>query len=124
MSEANNKKKPGPEASKLLKNVAFATLKDDKGKKELPALLDILLPIWREGVMTRQPARLTIQPDGGHWRATIDCPTEGVMATFLLDNLPDLLKAVDDLLASGKAQWAMSWIKRKKHLPTIDDIIQ
>ena len=124
MSESNGKKKPGPQPAKLLAKVAFTSLKDDAAKKEIPSLLDVLLPIWQDSVMTRQPATMMITPDGGHWRCTITCPTEGLQATFLVDSLPALLKDVDAILASGKTAWGMSWQRRKKSLPVIDDLLQ
>lgn len=118
------KKKPIPQAAKSLSKVALTILKDEAAKKEMPVLLDVLLPIWQDGVMVRQPGRLSITPDGGHWRCTIECPTEGLQTTLLLDQLPSLLQALDAALASGKMPWGMSWQRRKKSLPVIDDLIQ
>jgi hypothetical protein len=124
MSDANNNKKPKPQPAKTLAKVAFVSLKDDAAKKQMPALLDVLLPIWQDNVMVRQPAILKITPDGGHWRCVIECPTEGLQAQFMCDSLSTLLGDLDALLSSGKTAWAMSWQRRKKSLPVIDDLIQ
>jgi len=118
------KKRPGPETAKLLANVKMIVPKDDASKKAIPGLLDVMLPIWKDSIMTRQPAKMMISADGGSWRCTIECPTEGLQATFMLDSLATLLVEVDAILQSGKTSWGMSWQRRKKHLPTIDDLIQ
>jgi len=116
--------KPRPRACKTLEKVSPEIVKDASAKKETPLLLDVLLPIWEGSVMLRQPGRLTIGPDGGSWRVTIECPTEGLQAVFMVDSLSTLLRDVETLLASGKTHWGLSWQKRKRHSPTIDDAIQ
>jgi len=122
MSETT-KKKPAPRAAKTLQKVSVAILKDDLAKKALPTLLDVLLPIYEDGTMTRQPGRLSIVPDGGSWRLTIECPTEGLQATLMLDSLPTLFDESERLLAGGSVRWGESWKKRRKALPEIDAVI-
>lgn len=123
MSQENGKK-PKAMKAKLFDKVKPDKMKDDAAKKEMPNLLDVLLPIWEGSTMLRQPGRLSISPDGGSWRVTVECPTEGLQTVLMTDSLPTLLIDVEKLLASGSARWGMSWQRRKKNLPTIDDLIQ
>lgn len=123
MSEPN-KKRPGPQAAKTLQKVSVDTLTDPEAKKTLPTLLDVLLPIYRDGTMTRQAGRMTISPDGSSWRVAIDCPTEGLQCVLMIDSLQTLLADCEKLLASGVVRWGQSWSRRKKSLPVIDDLIQ
>lgn len=116
--------KPKARPCKALSKISPETVKDDKAKKELPILLDVLLPMWEAGIMTRQPGRMSIRPDGGSWQVTLEAPTEGVQAVFMCDSLSTLLVEVEAVLASGRTHWGMSWQKRRKNLPTIDDVIQ
>lgn len=117
-------KKPKAVKAKIFEKVKPEKIADPEAKKMLPTLLDVMLPIWDGNTMLRQPARMSIQPDGATWRVTIECPTEGLQTVLCVDSLSALLVDVEKMLASGQAHWGMSWQRRKKNLPTIDDLIQ
>ena len=121
MSEPS--KKPVPQRAKLLAKLTQDQIKDEAAKKAMPNLLDVLLPIWKDGTMVRQPGRMSIVPDGGFWRVTIEAPTEGLQTTLNCDSLASILGEVEKLLADGTARWGLSWSRRKKNLPVIDDLI-
>jgi len=118
------KKKPSPQRAKIFEKIRFEALKDPKAQKETPALLDVLLPIFRDGVLVRQPGRLAIQADGMAWRVRIECPTELLETVVACDSLLTLLQELEVALTSGKLHWGQSWSARKKNLPTIDAVVQ
>lgn len=124
MSEPVKNGKPKARPCKVLAKHVQQTIKDDLAKKSTPMLLDTLLAAWEGNVMVRQPARLSLVDDGGSWRVTIECPTEGQAATFMCDSLATLLGELETMLASGKTHWGLSWQRRKKNLPTVDEYIQ
>jgi len=126
MSEQNGqtKKKAQPRAAKLLSKFRPDCPKDDTAKKACPNLLDVLLPIYEDGVMVRQPGRLSVSADGGSWRVSIEAPTEQLQTVLMIDSLATLQEEVERLLASGTVKWGMSWKKRKNSLPTIDAPVQ
>jgi len=126
MSQENGqqKKKPVPRAAKLLAKFRPDVPKDDLAKKETPTLLDVMLPIFEDGIMVRQPGRMTILADGGSWRVSIEAPTEQLQAVLMVDSLATLQAELERMLASGGVKWGMSWAKRKKSLPTIDAPLQ
>jgi hypothetical protein len=120
----DEKKKPKVEAAPLLKNLKMANPNDKDDAKTLPNLVGLLVSIWRDGTMTRQPGRMSIQPDGSAWRVTIDCPTEGVMASFCVDNLHNLMYDVEKFVTQTQCHWGLSWSRRKKTMPTIESAIE
>jgi len=126
MSEPTNgqKKKPKAEAAKLLRAFKETTPADERAKKATPNLLDVLLPIFRDGVCTRQGGRLSVSADGGSWRVSLECPTEGLATIILVDSLATLQDELEAVLASGRARWGLSWDRKKKNLPRIDDLVQ
>lgn len=116
--------KPKPERAKCLERVTF-TLPDDEGGKALfPLLFDLLTPRWKEGVVTRQPGRLSLKPDGSSWRISIECPTEGLQTSFIVNSLESAFMEAECLIESGKAHWGLTWQKQKKNLPVVDEVIK
>jgi len=124
MSKDKNGQAPKVQKAKLFEKHVIDKMVDEAARKSLGTLLDVLLPLYAGTTMTRQPGSMRIAPDGGTWRVTIECPTEGLQTQVNVDSLANLLVDVEKLLASGVVRWGLSWSKRKKNLPTIDDLIQ
>lgn len=116
--EANGK--PKAEKAKVLERVTFCLPDDESGLALFPNVYDLLTPRWKDGVITRQPGRLTLKPDGSSWRVSIECPTEGLQTTVVVKSLESALSEVEDLVTSNKAHWGLTWALQKKNLPTID----
>lgn len=118
------KKKPRVETAKILQNVKFINPTDKEGIKCYPTIYDLLCPRWKEGTLVRQAGRLTIKADGGAYRVSIECPTEGLQTSLIVDNLPNLFADAEKLLSQGQCHWALTWSKQKKNQPTIEDLIE
>lgn len=112
------------ECADILKGVTMDHFQDDNGRKLFPTLHDLLSPRWKDTVMTRQGARLTVRVDAGNLRVTIDCPTEGLVSSFMIESLDELLPTLERVLANGQAKWGLSYGRAKKNLPTIDKALQ
>jgi hypothetical protein len=117
-------KKPKVESATLLAKVKFLNPADPEDKKALPNVADLLCPRWKDGTLVRQAGRLTIKPDGAAWRVSIECPTEGLQTSFLVDSLHNLFSDAEKFLSQGKAHWALTWTRQKKNVPTIEDLIE
>jgi hypothetical protein len=120
--EAN--KKPKVEAASILKSLKFGNPVDKDGRKMYPTLYDLLCPRWQDGVLVRQAGRLTIKADGAAYRVSIECPTEGLQTSVVVDNLPNLLADTEKLVSQGQCHWALTWARQKKNLPTIEALLE
>ena len=118
------KKKPKVESANILAAVKFTNPVDKDGRKAFPTVYDLLCPRWKEGVLVRQPGRLTIKADGAAYRVSIECPTEGLQTSVVVDNLPNLLADVEKIVSQGQCHWALTWSRQKKNQPTIEDLIE
>ena len=115
------KKRPEPELANILKKVSLDCFQDAEGKKLFPILHDLLSDRWKDGVRTRQGARLRLSVDGGCLRVVIECPTEGMQAILAVSSLASLLEALEKDLGNGKTHWGLTWARQKKNLPVLDD---
>jgi hypothetical protein len=117
-------KKPSVYVSKFLRDAALARLDDAAALMKYPILMDCLMPVYEKNTLTRQAGKLTISPEGAHWRVKLDCPTECLSLVFVAESLVELLEGLEAKLASGTAVWSPGWKKNKAKLPTIDEAIQ
>jgi hypothetical protein len=117
-------KKVKAETADVLRNVKFDRPADETGTALYPILFDLLCPRWRDGVQTRKAGRLSVRCDGGAYRVSIECPTEGVQTTVLLTCLDTLVADIEAFLGSGKTHWSLTWAQQKKAGQGVDDAIQ
>lgn len=120
----DEKKKPKVEAAPLLKNLKMANPSDKDDLKTLANIVGLLVPIWRDGTLTRQSGRMTVQPDGSAWRVMIECPTEGVQTSFTVDNLRNLMVDAEKFVTQPGCHWGLTWARKKKSMPTIESPIE
>lgn len=117
-------KKPAIFVSKFLKDAVNARLDDAAATLALPTLMECMMPVYEGSKLIRAPGKLTMYPEGAHWRIKLDCPTEVLTTSFATDSLVGVMEAMEAHLASGNAVWAPGWKKSKNHVPTVDDVIQ
>ena len=118
------KKKPKVQAAKVLEAIKFSNPIDKDGRKLYPTLYDLLCPRWVDGILVRQPGRMTIKADGAAYRVSFDCPTEGLQTSIIVDNLPNLFADAEKIVSQGQCHWALTWSRQKKNQPTIEDLIE
>lgn len=82
------------------------------------------MPIYDGSALTRQPGKLTITPEGAHWRISVDCPTEVLTCRIAVPSLWECLEAVERVLVAGHVTWSPGWTRTKKKLPVLDELIQ
>jgi hypothetical protein len=116
-------KKPAVMVSKFLRDAVNARLDDPAAGIKLPTLLECLLPVYEGNKLVRAQGKLTIVPEGAHWRVKLDCPTEIISTSMAVDSLVDMFEQFEAHLASGKAVWSPGWKKSGRQLPTVDDLI-
>jgi hypothetical protein len=116
-------KKAAVSVSKFLKDAVNARLHDEAGMMKYPIIMECMLPVFEGSKLIRAPGKLTLQPEGAHWRVKLDCPTEVLSLTFAAQSLADCFDDLERHLASGSAIWSPGWKKNGRQLPTIDDII-
>lgn len=117
-------KKPPVYVSKILKDAVLARLDDPASAMKYPALMECMMPVFEDKKLIRQAGKLTISPEGAHWKVKLDCPTEVLTTSFACPSLVECFERINELLAVGHAVWSPGWKKSKQHLPTIDDVIQ
>jgi len=110
--------------SSFLRDAANARLDDSAALMKYPTLMECLLPVYDGSTLVRQAGKLSISPEGAHWRIKLDCPTEILSLTLAVESLVECLEALETHLNSGRAIWSPGWKKNKGKLPTIDDVIQ
>lgn len=117
-------KKIPVEVADVLKGVKFDRPADEEGQHLYPTVFDLLCPRWKDGVQTRKSGKLTIRVDGGAYRVVMECPQEGVQASFLVDSLEGLLTAVELQVGSGRCHWTQTWAQQKKNSQRVDEPVQ
>ena len=117
-------KKPQVEAAKLLKNIKMISPADKEDLKATPGLHELLVPIWRANVLVRQPGRMTIKPDGSAWRVSIECPTEMLQTSFVVDSLRNLMQDVEKIVTQSLCHWGPTWERQKKYKPSLESLIE
>ncbi len=108
----------------LLKDAALARIDDQPSREKLPTLMEVMLPVFDGSTLIRQGGKISIVPEGAHWRITLDCPTEVLTCRFVTNQLWQALTDAEEMLSKGIAVWSPGWSRNKKKLPTIDDLIQ
>lgn len=119
MSEPK-KSPPKARAAKMLAKVQSTLIKDDDAKKAAPQLLELLIPVFEDGVMVRQPGKLTLRAELGSWLVQVDCPTEGV---YLRCTVPDLLTCIleaEKAILNGRYHMGEQYSRTNKSKPVID----
>lgn len=102
------------ERAALLETLCVICPDDPTALANMPTLLDLLMPRWRDGHQTRQAGKLTIRADAAAWRIGLECPTEGVQTFMVVESLVGLLEQFELHLATGKARWQMTYAAQKK----------
>jgi hypothetical protein len=120
---ADEKKRPEPEPASFLRNLSILLPTDDDGAKKYPTLSELLLPKYKGAVCTRQGGTLRVKVEGTYYRVSLDCPTERVQCSLLIETLIDLNAQVERFLRSGEAQWSPSWDVQKRSRPVIEDVL-
>lgn len=120
----SKKEKPKAVVASFLKDAVNARMDDQHSLETLPALMEVLLPVYDGKTLIRQPGRLTIKPEGPRWIITVDCPTEVLQCRFTTNVLAFALRDINEGIADGHVLWLPGYSKSKKPLPTIDEIIQ
>jgi len=121
---AKSKEKPAVERAKIFNGHNQLGLEDPDGALRYPNLFDVLRPLWKNGVQTRQRGRLVVAPLGSMYRVTVDCPTEVLECTIMLTSLVSMMEKIEAALASGEIVWLPGFKKNRKALPTVDDLIK
>lgn len=117
-------KKPPVMVSKFLRDAVNARLDDPASGLKVPTLLECLLPVYEGNKLVRAAGKLSIAPEGAHWRVKLDCPTEIISTSMAVASLVDIFDELEAYLASGKAVWSPGWKKNGRQLPTVDDLLQ
>lgn len=120
--EVNGKTKA--ERAKVLETVTFTLPDDDKAKEEYPNLYDLLVPRWKDGAVTREEGRMSIKPDGSGWRVSIECPTEGLAASFIVKSLITAFEEAEAHVSGSHCHWGLTWAVKKKNLQKLDRAVQ
>lgn len=120
-----SKKKAKNEVKALgfLKDAINARLDDALARETCPTLLECLLPVYEGSKLVRAPGKLSITPEGAHWKVTLQCPTERVQCVYITNQLPSLMAMLEEWLRMTGGLWSPMW-ERNKKLPTVDDAIQ
>lgn len=116
--------KPKVQVAKILAGLRFSAPDDADGKKAFPNVFELLAPLWADGKLVRQAGRMSLKPDGGSWRVSIECPTECVQTTVIVKSLKTALEEAEGAIASGKAHFGPTWQSQKKNLPVVDDLVK
>lgn len=116
--------KPRVERANCLERVVFSVPADEEGRTLFPTLFDLMCPRYHGMTCTRQGARFTIKVDGGAYRVSIECPTEGLQTSFFVESLDNFPLFCENYLTQGAPHWGLTWAQQKKNQPTIDEIVK
>lgn len=120
---SKKKAKIDVKALTFLKDAINARLDDAMARESTPTLLECLLPVYEGTKLVRAAGKLTITPEGAHWKVTLQCPTERIQCVFVTNQLPSIMMIMEEWLRSTGGLWSPMW-ERNKKLPTVDDAIQ
>lgn len=107
------------ERADVLKNLRTLTPADEASLEQYPTLIDLLSPRFKDGKCTRQGSRLSLKVEGAFFRLTIDCPTEGLMCTFVVGSLFNVLADFERHVRGPEACWTPNYDSQKKARPVV-----
>lgn len=119
-----DKPKPKKVVPKILQNVKFSPPADPVGLEAYPTLYELLSPSWIDGKLVREGGRMTVKSDGPAFRVSIECPSEGVQTSFIVESLDKLMENAEKILSQGHMHWGLTWSRQKKNLQAIDNAIE
>lgn len=123
MSRKKKNNVPNIDVPTFLRDAASARLDDPDSKARWPHVYDVLVPRWEGITQTYSGGRLTIQVDGASWRLSVDIATALISTSLHVITLTEALDKLELALSEDQLFWGPSWSKRKKKLPTLDDVI-
>lgn len=107
------------ERADVLKNFRSLAPNDEVSLEQYPTIVDLLSPRFKDGKCTRQGSRLAVKAEGAFFRVTIDCPTEGVMCTWIVGSLFNLLADFERHVRGPEACWTPNYDSQKKARPVV-----
>jgi hypothetical protein len=120
----SDKPKPKKVVPRILQNVKFSPPADQPGLKAFPTLYELLSPSWIDGKLVREGGRLSIKSDGPSFRVSIECPSEGVQTSFIVESLDKIMENSEKILSQGQMHWGLTWSRQKKNLQALDNAIE
>jgi len=102
------------ERAHVLATIQHAVLHDEEGGKRYPTLFDLLSPRFKDGKQTRVPGVLTLTVEGSVYRVTVRCDEEGLECKLTCETLHDIVKRVEQLVASSHTVWSLTYAAKKK----------
>lgn len=117
------KKAERPAVVSLIQSTSAKAPDDPEGKSKWPALLELLCPIWEDGVCKRQAGKLQITLTGPYFIISLGCPTERVECQLMVESLSTALDELEASLHSGRAKWVDDWRKKKESRKVVIDSV-
>lgn len=111
MKKAN---KAAAETAKALEGVKQVSPSDLGSETRWPFLIDVLMPRYSEGILTRRPGTLRIEARGTAWAVTLSCPTEGLQTIIVVDTVLDLFDVLERRLTARDLHWQQTWEASKR----------
>ena len=87
---------------------------DSEGEQQMPALLDCLLPRWRDGKCVRRSGTISVKIVGCYFVASLTCPSEGLQCSVSSLSIVGLLEALNATAASASTVWTPTFERQKR----------
>lgn len=104
-----------PEFAPLLLGKVGLSPHDAIAEKELPTLMELLMPRFRSDKrMTREAGSLLVKVQGSLFTVTLTCPTEGVETTMVTSSVMGLLDQLELHTSDPGVAWTPTYAAKKK----------
>jgi hypothetical protein len=89
-------------------------LHDGAGETDYPLLLELLRPVYVDGLLVRLSGSIRISVDSGAYLVQIDLPTEQAEIRWRTETLANLLRSLEHAVQDNTVTYVEGWKKQKR----------
>jgi len=115
--------KPNIDVPEFLRDAVTARLDDPDTRSRWPRLYDVMVPKFEGTKQTWGGGRLSVRCEGASWIVSIEVAQAQLSSTMHCVSLTTAFDVIERCLEEDTLFWGPSWQKRKKKLPTLDEVV-
>lgn len=95
---------------------------DEAFAVQFPILHQLMMPVYEEKKLLREPGIIGVRVDGSLFRMTVICPTEGVQTVMETSSILNILEQLERHAAAPGTTWTPTFDSKKRSRRGLDRI--